>query len=202
MDGSGVVAHQIRELPLEQGRAAPGVVVGDGRIDVMAHMGGAEAVVEQVEQGSVGAIDGLQGALGPGPLVGGEVGDVGVGVLQPGVVHQPGIDHQVGQAVDAQHSGHGEVGGGQDQGQQHRQQPEVRLQHQGAEACGEQGPPAVAERLAVPEMGGGGAVVFAAGKAEHQIKGPAHHQVDEQGLEAKQKRPDPLGQVCQPPAGG
>ena len=113
VDGGGVVAYQIGELALEQGRAAPSVVMGDSRIHVMAHVGGANAVVEQVDQGAVGAIHGLQGALGPGPLVGAEVGDVGVGVLQPGVGHQPAIDHQVGQAVDTQHPGHGEVGGGQ-----------------------------------------------------------------------------------------
>jgi len=159
---------------------------------VVAHVGGADAVVEQVDQGAVGAIHRLQGALGPGPLIGGEMGDVDVGVLQPGVGHQPGIDHQQGQAVDAQHPGHGEVGGGQGQGQQHRQKAEVRLQHPGPEARREQGPPALAEGLAVPEVGGGGAVVFATGHAGQQVERPAQHQMGEQGLESEQDGTEPL----------
>lgn len=157
-------------------------------------------MVEQVDQGAVGAIHGLQGALGPGPLVGGEVGDVGVGVLQPGVGHQPGIDHQEGQAVDAQHPGHGEVGGGQAQRQQHRQKAEVRLQHAGAEAGREEGPTAIAEGGAVPEVGGGGAVVLAARHADEQIERPAEHQVGEHRLDSEQAGPEPLDRRFHAPA--
>ena len=44
------------------------------------------------------------------------MGNIGVGVLQPGVAHQPGIDHQVGQSIYAKHPRRGELNGGQGQG--------------------------------------------------------------------------------------
>ena len=103
MDRGGVVAHEKRKLLLQQGRSAPGVVVGDARVDVVAHMGGSNAVVEKVEHPAVGTIHRLQGTLGPSPVAACEVGNVEIGVMQPGVAHQPGIDHQVGQPIHAQH---------------------------------------------------------------------------------------------------
>ena len=51
-------------------------------------------------------------------------------------------------------------------------------------------------------MGGGSAVVFAAGNAEQQIERPAHHQVGEQGLESEQPGPEPLDHGFDLPAGG
>ena len=48
-------------------------------------------MVQQVEDGPVGTINRLQGSLRPRPGFVGEVRDIGVGVLQPGV----GVSHML-----------------------------------------------------------------------------------------------------------
>ena len=49
----------------------------------MRHVGAADAVVQRVKHGAVRAVDGEESTLDVRPLGGGEVGHVGVGVLQP-----------------------------------------------------------------------------------------------------------------------
>ena len=102
MNGCVVVAHQLGEELFQQGVAAPGVVVGDARVDVVADMGGADAVMQQVEQRSIGAIHRLKRTFSPAPLGRREMGDRHIGVLQPGVNRQPGIDDQIRQAIGAE----------------------------------------------------------------------------------------------------
>ena len=48
VDGGGVVVHQIGKAPLQKGGGLPGVVVGNAWVDVMAQVGGADAVMQQV----------------------------------------------------------------------------------------------------------------------------------------------------------
>jgi len=48
VDGGGIVVHQIGKAPLQQGGGLPGVVVGNAWVDVMAQVGGADAVMQQV----------------------------------------------------------------------------------------------------------------------------------------------------------
>jgi len=100
------------------------------------------------------------------------MGNVGVRVLQPGVAHQPGIDHQIGQAIHAQHPRRRELNGSQDQGQKHGRQPEIRMPYQRLAGVWEQRPPAIAKGSTAPEVGGGGAVVFPSRNAEQQVERP------------------------------
>ena len=135
----------------------------------MADVGGADAVVKQVQHRPIGTIHRLQRPLGPGPISGGEMGDVGIGVLHPGVGHQPGIDHQIGQSIDEQNSQQGELNGSQRQAQQHRQHAEIGDQHRATVGVREQGPTAIAEGGTGPEMGGGSAVFLSTGHTEKQV---------------------------------
>ena len=48
VDGGGIVVHQIGKAPLQQGGGLPGVVVRNAWVDVMAQVGGADAVVQEV----------------------------------------------------------------------------------------------------------------------------------------------------------
>jgi hypothetical protein len=66
-------------------------------------VGGADAVVQEVEHGAVRAVDGGQRALDEVPLVICVVRDVRVCVLQPRVQHQPHVHKRVGQEVQAAH---------------------------------------------------------------------------------------------------
>jgi len=56
VDRGGVVANQLWKTIFKQGTGMPGVVVGDCGVDVMAHMGGADAVMQQVQKGAIGTI--------------------------------------------------------------------------------------------------------------------------------------------------
>jgi hypothetical protein len=62
----------------------------------MRHVGGADAMMQEVEDGSVGAVDGHEGALLPRPLVLAEVRHVLRRVLHPRVQHQPRVAHLQG----------------------------------------------------------------------------------------------------------
>ena len=152
-------------------------------------------MVQQVEQGSVGAIHGLQGPFGPGPLVGGEVGDGQIGVLQPGVGDQPQVHHEVGQAVDAEHPHQGELQRQPPQHQQAGQQAQVGAHHLAAERPREQRAHALVGGGAVPEMGGGPPVLLPARGTHEQIEGPAQHQVAEQRHPAEQPAAQAPAQV-------
>ena len=91
-DWCGVVAHQIGELLPQQSGAPPGVVVGNSGVHVVANVRRSNAVVQQVEQRAIGAINRLQCSLGPRPRFTGEMRDVLIGMLQPGVSGEPHVD--------------------------------------------------------------------------------------------------------------
>ena len=48
VDGGGVMVHQIGKAPLQQGGGLPSVVMRNAWVDVMAQVGGTNAVVQQV----------------------------------------------------------------------------------------------------------------------------------------------------------
>mmetsp|Transcript_1912 Transcript_1912/g.7188 ORF Transcript_1912/g.7188 Transcript_1912/m.7188 type:complete len:465 (-) Transcript_1912:39-1433(-) len=98
-DGRGVVEVQIRVRLLERLGRLLRVVVRDGVVDVVRHVGASDAVVQKVVDGPVRAVDGHERALDQVPLVPLEVGHVHVGVLQPGVQHEPEVAHQIGPEV-------------------------------------------------------------------------------------------------------
>ena len=99
----------------------------------------------------------------------------GVVVHQIGKLHLqqggglPGIDHQIRQAIQAQHPRWRELIGSQDNGQKHGRQPEIRMPYQRHGGFKEQRPPAVAKGRTAPEVGGWGAVVFPARNAEQRV---------------------------------
>lgn len=57
----------------------------------------------------------------------------------------PGIDHQIGQAIYAQHPRRRELNGSQDQGRKHGHQRSIQVPHQRSAGVKEQRPPAVAK---------------------------------------------------------
>jgi len=56
VDRGGVVTNQRWKTIFKQSAGLPGVVVGDSGVDVMAHMGGADAVMQQVQKRPIGTI--------------------------------------------------------------------------------------------------------------------------------------------------
>lgn len=72
----------------------------------------------------------MQSAIGPGPVCGGEMVNVGVNVLHPGVAYQPGIDQQLGQAINAHYPGRGGLNGSVDEGQKHGRQHSIQVPFQ------------------------------------------------------------------------
>ena len=77
-DGGRVVEVEVGEGRLEGVGRLPGIVVGHGGAHVVKDVRGTDPVVEQVEDGAVGAVDGLEGALDPGVLVLVKVGNVDI----------------------------------------------------------------------------------------------------------------------------
>mmetsp|Transcript_45848 Transcript_45848/g.143853 ORF Transcript_45848/g.143853 Transcript_45848/m.143853 type:complete len:202 (+) Transcript_45848:267-872(+) len=75
----------------------------DGAVDVVDDVGGADAVVEEVEDGAVGAIDGHESSLDEVPVLPGEVRNVGVSVLEPSVEDEPAVGDDVGTEIESSH---------------------------------------------------------------------------------------------------
>ena len=82
----------------EGGGGDVGLVEGHLVEEMVGDVGGTDLVMEEVED-AVGAVDGGEGALDPGPFVGTVLRDGGVGVLQPGVEDEPGVGPHVGAEV-------------------------------------------------------------------------------------------------------
>ena len=86
------------QVVLESGGGNVGLVEGHLVEEMVGDVGGADLVMEEVED-SVGSVDGGEGSLDPGPFVGPVLQDGGVGVLQPGVEYEPGVGPHVGAEV-------------------------------------------------------------------------------------------------------
>ena len=82
------------EVGLEGCGGLLGVVARHIREQVVRHVGAPDVVVHPVKR-AVRAVDGAQSAAHPGPLVFAEVRQVGRGVLQPSVQHQPRVGPHV-----------------------------------------------------------------------------------------------------------
>ena len=151
-------------------------------------------MVQQVDQRAVGPINGLQRPLHPGPVLGVVVGNLHIGVLQPGVNHEPAIHHQIREAVDRQHPQRRELNRGNDEGRQHHHQANVGAQHPAAEGRREEGPLQGNALLRHPEMGDRTAVGLTAGDTKQQIERPADDDVVEQGHQARHGATELAGQ--------
>ena len=92
----------VETLRFQKGLQGPGgffgVVTRNLVEEVMSDMGASDTMVEKVED-SIRTVDGGEGSLHPSPILSSVVGDRGVGVLQPGVQDQPGIDIEVGEEI-------------------------------------------------------------------------------------------------------
>ena len=77
----------------------------DGAVDVMGDVRRADLVVQPVDQLGVGPIDCEESATHVAELFGREVGDVNVGVLQPGVRDEPCVDDEVRSSVERKDGG-------------------------------------------------------------------------------------------------
>mmetsp|Transcript_36948 Transcript_36948/g.80499 ORF Transcript_36948/g.80499 Transcript_36948/m.80499 type:complete len:398 (+) Transcript_36948:525-1718(+) len=132
-------------------------------------------VVEEVEEGAVGAIDGHEGPLLPRPQVLAQVGHVHVGVLQPGVEHQPRVGHQVRAHVQRHHRPDGPHGVGPvAEPAEHSQDADVRPQRLLGPLAGEERVLAGGARIG-PEVVGLTAH-GAAGGALQQVQRPPDQQ--------------------------
>ena len=118
----------------------------------MADVGGTDAVMEKIEKGAVGAINCLKGTFGPVPGFVGEMGNIAVGVLKPGVGGQPHVDHQIRQSIEAENPCRRVMNGCGDEQRQHRHKAKVGAHHPLAEGGREQAPFTWGLPSAVPEM--------------------------------------------------
>lgn len=100
MDRRRVIQVQVRERLLHSFCGLPCIVVWDLVVDVMYDVRGANAVVEEVEDRAVRAVDRHECAFGPRPAFLVEVRHVDVRVLQPGVQHKPHVGEGEGQEVE------------------------------------------------------------------------------------------------------
>mmetsp|Transcript_18937 Transcript_18937/g.57203 ORF Transcript_18937/g.57203 Transcript_18937/m.57203 type:complete len:351 (-) Transcript_18937:144-1196(-) len=139
--------------------------------EVVCHMGVSDVVVEVV-QDAIGAVHSGQGTPQPVPLLAIVVGQRLVGVLQLRDHHQPVVDDEVGDAVDACQPAPAVSGAGAPQGAPNHCQRHVTDQHLDALAFAEDG--GVRVKVVGP------AAVGAARDIDHQIGGPAKHQRDKQ----------------------
>eukprot|EP00962_Isochrysis_galbana_P033727 scaffold11342_cov114-Isochrysis_galbana.AAC.14 len=105
------------------------MVLRDGTIDVVGDVGGANAVVQPVDQWRVRPVDGEECAahVREGVIV--EMRHIHISVLQPCVRHQPCIDHQQRAGVQRRHPPPAVPGGGRAQHPQHRRHARARVQH-------------------------------------------------------------------------
>jgi hypothetical protein len=93
----------------------------------------------------------------------------------------PGIDHQIGLALHAQHPRRRELNGSQEQGQKHGRQPEILMPYQRHAAAREQRPLAVAKGSTAPEVRAWCAVVLPARNAEQRVERLTQQQVEDWG---------------------
>ena len=90
-DGSRIVQVEFRKVLLDGIRSSLGLVVRNGRVKVVGHVGGANLVVQKINDSPgvhfvVWAINSVQGTLDKVVVVVAIVGHVDISVLQP-VVH-------------------------------------------------------------------------------------------------------------------
>lgn len=105
-DGCVVKDVVLAQLGLEVLGGLDSIVEGHLREHVVALVRVANVVVQVVDDGAEGAVDGAGGAALEVPLVVAEVGNSGVGVLEIGDADDPGVDTQVRDAV-VHEDGHG-----------------------------------------------------------------------------------------------
>ena len=148
------------------------MVVRDGVVDVVRHVGASDAVVQKVVDGPVRAVDGHERTLDQVPRIPLEVGHVHVGVLQPGVEHEPEVAHHVRPDVQRQH---GPEGSRRHRPRRQRadrgEDPDVGLPHLRAPLTGEQRVLARGARVGVEVVRG--AADGSAGCAREEVDWPA-----------------------------
>mmetsp|Transcript_71087 Transcript_71087/g.184580 ORF Transcript_71087/g.184580 Transcript_71087/m.184580 type:complete len:459 (+) Transcript_71087:716-2092(+) len=66
----------------------------DRAVHMVRHMGRADAMMDEIEDGPIWPVHRHEGATGPGPTIMVEVRHIDVGVLEPSVKHQPSIGDQ------------------------------------------------------------------------------------------------------------
>mmetsp|Transcript_138201 Transcript_138201/g.429609 ORF Transcript_138201/g.429609 Transcript_138201/m.429609 type:complete len:338 (-) Transcript_138201:39-1052(-) len=151
----------------------------------MADVRRADVVVHPVED-AVGPVDGAEGALDPRPVLVAVVRDRGVGVLQPGVEHQPEVDPHVRQDVEHHHGSEAVGAGGADEAAEGQRHAQRRQADAHAPGLGE-------ERRVRPEVVDQAAALHGhgllhrraiqpapAGNVEEEVDRPADHQVIEE----------------------
>mmetsp|Transcript_28948 Transcript_28948/g.72747 ORF Transcript_28948/g.72747 Transcript_28948/m.72747 type:complete len:400 (-) Transcript_28948:73-1272(-) len=192
VDGGGVVLVMLREGLLDGVSRLLGVVVRDPGAEVVGDVGATDAMVEEVKDLGVGAVDGAEGALEPRPLVGFVVGDVDVGVLEPGVEDEPHVDEEVGTDVESGNRGATERLRGVDETGDGGEDADVGEPDLRAPVAREEG------------VGGdevaGGAADGAAGCADEEVEGPAEDEVVKEVDDGEAVLADPAGEgeVCGP----
>ena len=105
MYGRGLAQVHLRKRLRNRVGRVLSVVVWDGAVDVMGDVRRADLVVQPVDQLGVGPIDCEESATHVAELFGREVGDVNVGVLQPGVRDEPCVDDEVRSSVERKDGG-------------------------------------------------------------------------------------------------
>mmetsp|Transcript_6293 Transcript_6293/g.14435 ORF Transcript_6293/g.14435 Transcript_6293/m.14435 type:complete len:233 (-) Transcript_6293:529-1227(-) len=114
-----------------------GVIARQRGEHVVAHVRGADMVVEPVEHG-VRAVDGAEGSLQPGPILIAVVRHRRIRVLQPRVHHQPRVRPHVWPEVVQGDGGHAEGLRSQRKPRQREADPQCREADAEAPAVGEQ----------------------------------------------------------------
>ena len=71
---------------------------------MVANMGRANAVMQEIEYGAVGTINCLKSAFGPRPSLVREMRNIEVSVLQPSVSYKPHIDYKIWKSVEAKYA--------------------------------------------------------------------------------------------------
>mmetsp|Transcript_9149 Transcript_9149/g.30416 ORF Transcript_9149/g.30416 Transcript_9149/m.30416 type:complete len:354 (-) Transcript_9149:371-1432(-) len=187
VDRRGVVEVNLGEgLCDGVGRLAR-VVVRDGAVDVVRHVRRPDLVVQPVEDAAVRPVDGEECAAHVRELVVGEVGHVHVGVLQPRVEHEPRVREEVRRPVQHRQPRAANLRGDQAEDAEHGADAEVgapNLERPGG------GPQVGVERLDRHKVVRR-AVLWPAGGAPQQVRGPAEDEVEHE----LQRAPRPLAQL-------
>mmetsp|Transcript_162808 Transcript_162808/g.517247 ORF Transcript_162808/g.517247 Transcript_162808/m.517247 type:complete len:482 (+) Transcript_162808:720-2165(+) len=151
------------------------LVVRNGAIHVVGHMRGTNAMVDEVEHGSIRTIDGHEGAAAPVPSIVVEVRHVNVGVLEPRVQHQPCVADRQGAHIHGNHGGPAERFAPEEEGRERGDDADVGLQDLVLEPAREELLLALVEGLPGPHVAGP-AVGGAARGTEEDVGGPAEKQ--------------------------